>query len=223
MSPFIEEITKQDVIDQLAWDDSLNVNEIFVIVQDGIVQLKGTVPNYAAKLAAEGDAFRVSGVVGVENHLRVEFPPSLYKPGDTEVRKSVEKLLALNSKIDESRIKVEVNNGIASLNGYVSTFWEKYTAADIATTAHGVLEVVNHLEVKSSSDKTIIDIDIENDIKNTFKRSELIDEENIQVSVNAGVVHLSGTATNQVMKDLAYKIAVYTSGVQDVTNEIKIG
>ena len=34
MSPLIEELKKQDVVDQLTWDDSVNANDIYVDVDD---------------------------------------------------------------------------------------------------------------------------------------------------------------------------------------------
>lgn len=80
MAPLPEEIKKQDIVDQLTWDDSVNANEVHIDVQDKTVRLTGKVPNYVAKMAAERDAYQVAGVAIVENYLEVEFPPTISLP-----------------------------------------------------------------------------------------------------------------------------------------------
>ena len=85
MSPYAEEIKKEDVIDQLTWDDSVNANEILVKVEDRTVVLNGTVENSTAKMAAERDAYQVRGVMQVENNLEIQFPPSITLPADSEI------------------------------------------------------------------------------------------------------------------------------------------
>jgi len=53
MNPTSDEIKKQNIVDELTWDDSVNANDVTVKVIDGIVELNGSVPTYAAKAAAE--------------------------------------------------------------------------------------------------------------------------------------------------------------------------
>lgn len=76
MSPTSAEIKKQDIIDQLTWDNSVNANEVYVNVQESTVQLKGTVPTYASKVAAEKNraytiAMYTAGVVDVLDDIKV--------------------------------------------------------------------------------------------------------------------------------------------------------
>jgi osmotically-inducible protein OsmY len=81
--------------------------------------------------------------------------------------------------------------------------------------------VVNNLSV--SVTKSIVDIDIEKDIKSTFKRSGLVKEDDITVSVTNGIVRLSGTVPNYTVKKQANNIAMYTAGVIDVVDDIVVG
>ncbi|MFW5657172.1 MAG: BON domain-containing protein [Bacteroidota bacterium] len=220
MAPHIEELIKQDIIDQLTWDDSVNANDVIVEVTDNTVQLKGKVPNYIAKLAAERDARFVSGVKRVENYLEVEFPPKSTLPSDQEITDHINSMLFLHGKIISSDVSVSTNRGVVTLSGKVGTYWEKNLAEDIASSTRGVVGVNNLLAV--SLIKTVFDYDIETDIKNAYKRSILIDEDKIKVAVEGGTVRLTGSVANYAIKNEAIEIAMYTAGVKDVIDEITI-
>jgi len=221
MSPYKEEIRKQDIIDQLTWDDSVNANQVHVDVRDNTVRLTGSVSNYTAKMAAERDALQVPGVFQVENYLKIEFPPTVTIPADKEITGNISNMLAWNSRLDAGSIDVSMDAGVVTLSGRVFSYWEKYLAGKVAMSATGVVDVINNLEVRPA--QSIIDMDIERDIKSTYERSTLVDEDKINVSVNEGVVHLSGVVSNQLIKQEVYDIAMYTAGVRDVIDEITIG
>ena len=163
---------------------------------------------------------QVAGVSRVENFLKVEFPPSITLPSDKEINRSIENMLLWNNKITSTGIRVETHDGVVVLSGVAQSYWEKYLAGDIAMSANGVIEVENNLSVKPQ--KSIIDMDIENDIRKTYQRSALIDEEKIQVEVKDGFVHLTGSVSNYLIKKQAHDIAMYTAGVMDVIDEITI-
>ncbi len=220
MTPTAEELKKQDIVDQLTWDDSVDANDISVIVRDGVAELNGTVPTYASKLEAERNAYLVSGINDVVNNLAVEFPTTETIPTDLEITTNIENKLKWNSQINSAGIRVETTNGIVTLSGMVDSFWEKTHAEDMALYTHGVIDVINDLTVTPV--KSVVDIDIENDIRNAYRRSGLIDEEKINVEVNGGIAKLSGIAPNYLIKTRAYNIARYTAGVIDVIDNITI-
>lgn len=223
MSPSTTEIIKQDIIDQLTWDNRIDANDVYVSVRDGVVILQGTVPSYAAKVAAEKDAYQVDGVNRVENELKVEFPPETERPDDQEITENIEKKLIWNSQVNSANISVQTVDGVVSLTGSVDSFWEKIMAEDIAQYTHGVTDVINRLLV--SVTKSVLDIDIEKDIKNTYKRSGLLagNEDDLTVSVTNGIVRLSGVVPSYPAKRQAYNIAKYTSGVVDVIDDLSTG
>jgi osmotically-inducible protein OsmY len=106
------------------------------------------------------------------------------------------------------------------LTGFTDTYWEKNLAEDIAIYTHGVIDVENNLTVTLS--KSLVDIDIENDIRAAYRRSVFIDEGKIGVNVNNGIVTLTGEVSHYFTKERAYNIAMYTSGVVDVINNILV-
>jgi osmotically-inducible protein OsmY len=220
MSPLQEELQKQNVVDQLTWDSSVNSNEVHVEAVDGRIRLEGKVPNYTAKLAAERDAYNVIGVTEVENFLEVEFPPAVTIPPDREIESNIKRMILLNARIASGDISVTVKDGVVTLSGVVETIWEKYEAEDVANSAAGVVDVQNNLEVILKED--IIDADIANDILATFQRSSLIDENRLAVEVNNGVVRLTGEAPTFAAKREAYNKALFTQNVRDVIDDIVI-
>ncbi len=221
MNPTSEEIKKQEIVDQLAWNDSVNANDVNVTVKGNTAMLEGSVPTYAAKRAAEEEAYLVGGITRVDNMLEVVFPPELTLPTDEEIRSNVEARLLWNNQINASKIIVETDKGMVTLSGEVESYWEKILAEDIASSTNGAAGVINKLLVVPR--KSALDEHIENDIKKAFQRSALINENAIEVSVKDGVVHLTGEVPFFVMKKEALDIAFYTSGVIDIVDNITIG
>ncbi len=220
MCPTLAEIKKQDIVDHLTWNNSVNANEVFVNVDNGTVQLKGTVPTYASKVAAEKAVYEVPGVIKVENYLKIEMDPDVARPTDQEIARNIESKLISNSRIDSVNIMIDVSEGIVTLSGFTGSYWEKKHAEHIALDTKGVIEVINNLQVQIT--KSVIDIDIENDIKNTLERIGLSDHDQVTVSSNEGVVRLSGVLPGYREKNRAYTIAMYTAGVIDVLDDITV-
>jgi osmotically-inducible protein OsmY len=217
----VAEIKKQYLIDQLEWNDSADADEVYVSVKDQTVRLSGTVPNYRTKMTVELDAYLVPGVMNVENFLEVEYPPDAKLPADDSVRENIGKMLNWNGNIDSTNIRVSVEKGKVTLSGTVGSYWERYVAEEVAFTAYGVTDVSDNLMVDPG--KTVNDTDIEKDINDALQRNVLIDEDQLEVEVNAGIVHLTGNLPDFFIKNQAVNAAAYTSGVRDVIDSITIG
>ena len=80
---------RQDVVDELEFEPSIDAASIGVAVDDGVVTLTGHVPNYAQKLFVETAVRRVRGVRGVRaiaQEIQVRYP-SDPKTSDDEIAK----------------------------------------------------------------------------------------------------------------------------------------
>ncbi len=216
-----DEYIKQNIVDQLVWDNRVDANDIKVMVEEGVAKLEGTVPNIITKTNAEKDAFQVEGVQMVENHLNVSFHTGETRPQDSLIATNIENKLLWNNQIDESDIQVTCLNGIVTLSGTAPSYWQKKLAEDIALTSDGVMMVRNDISVKIV--KSAIDADIEKDIKKAFQRSVIIEEDKIDVHVKNGTAILTGVVPFYAMKREALDIAMFTAGVIDVRDEIGIG
>jgi len=215
-----DKVKKQEIIDQLSWNDSVNADNIQVEVSGNTALLEGIVPNYASKISAAINANMIRGINHVENNLKVELPVKSNLPDDKEITENIFNILRWQSNVSTENLKVESNEGIVTLSGTTETLWGKNQAEDIVNGIHGVLGVVNKIKVNVS--RTGKDIEMEEDINKAFERSTIIDENKISVDVNKGTVHLTGAVANFPIKKEAIDIATYTKGVSNVIGDITI-
>ncbi len=215
-----EELIKQNIIDQLTWDNSINISDARIDLEDGVARLYGKVPNLTAKLSATWDTQIVTGVRSVENYLEVEFPPTSTMPGDDEIAENVRNTLFWSNRVVSDNIKVSAENQLITLSGNVVSYREKNDAEIIANDTYGVLGVENKLIV--NLDRKYNDIEVQEDIKGAYTRSVLIDENNLVVTVEKGIANISGILPNYPIKKEALDIAAQTNGVSEVIDEVSV-
>ena len=73
---------------------------------------------------------------------------------DDEIRNSVLTELKWDPKITSTDIGVAVKDGVVTLSGFVSSYWEKNAAEKAAKRVYGVKAIANDLEVKLLSSRT---------------------------------------------------------------------
>jgi osmotically-inducible protein OsmY len=66
-----DERIREDINDRLTDDTDLDASDIEVSIENGVVTLRGSVDSHWDKRRAEDIAESVSGVIDVDNHLRV--------------------------------------------------------------------------------------------------------------------------------------------------------
>lgn len=206
---------RSDVRNQLEWDYRVDENDVNVAVDDGVVTLSGTVENFSAKEAAAADAWSVTGVIDVVNNIEVDAEAPGSDAGD--ISRSIENVLEWNSEIDASDIRITTIGGIVTIEGTVESYWKKVRAEDLASDVSGVVEVQNRLAVVPTDDA--VDERIAEDIVNAIERKSFVDMENITVSVEDGVVSLSGEVDSRTEQEAVYESALYTDGVVAVNDE----
>ncbi len=67
-----DSMLRDDVIQELEWNPSVNTTDIGVAIKDGIVTLTGTVDSFPRRWAAEEATQRISGVRGIANEIQVK-------------------------------------------------------------------------------------------------------------------------------------------------------
>ncbi|HEX4166442.1 MAG TPA: BON domain-containing protein [Bryobacteraceae bacterium] len=128
--------------------------------------------------------------------------------------------LEWNPKLDSSNIGVAVKDGVVTLTGYVSSYWEREEAEETAKRVYGVRAVANDLKIKYDELRT--DSDIAADAVRALDRHILVPSDNIKVTVRSGWVTLEGTARWQFQKKLAESAVKKLRGVIGITNEIAV-
>lgn len=208
---------KEDVLDELEWQSSIDETQIGVIVKDGIVTLTGVVDSYSKKLAAERAAKGVYGVKAVADDIEVNYGTGKGK-SDTDIAKSVVNALKWNSSVPEENIKIKVDNAFVYLSGEVEWSYQKNAARTTVENLYGVRGVVNNITLKQN----VKPIEVKSRITKAFERSADLQAKNIYIDVNGTVVTLSGTVHSINEKDEARKAAFFAPGVTKVINNLKV-
>lgn len=215
-----DEHIKKDIVDQLYWDPRVDSSEVSVEVKNGSVVLKGSVPTYFARSAAYESAFRVEGVVEIDNRIKVLFPESYTPPTDDEIRHRVRKHLDDSTFFDMTEIMIEVEEGIVTITGTVDEAWKKQYAENSIINEPGIVAVSNHLAVVPSDD--FVDKEIAEDVIRAIDRNAYVDPNEVNVVVNNGVVTLSGTVLSTFARRAAYDAALHTPGVKEIRDRITV-
>ena len=131
----------------LSVDPYVNRFQVHVDVINGHAYLHGTVNSNFDRLRAEEVVSRAMGVVFVTNNIKVE-RPWLHKDDD-ELQENVEQRLRWSPDIEAAKLKVAVEDGVATLTGVVDSYQQRRLAKEIAFEA-GVKRVANRVTVEGA-------------------------------------------------------------------------
>jgi hyperosmotically inducible protein len=137
----------------------------------------------------------------------------------------VQNALRASQVTDAAQIKVEAEGDSVQLSGFVSSEDDQEKALQTARAVQGVATVRNDLVVREARptvgqrlDDTIIAAQVRKQIKSNVAEGS----RDINVTVNDGVVQLSGYVADANLKNRAADVASAVSGVQDVRNDIAL-
>lgn len=141
---------------------------------------------------------------------------------DSEIRHDIEEELQSEPDLDATYIAVNVNDGIASLTGFVCTDAERRAAEAAARRIPGVLGVADEIEVRLPSADERLDPDIARDAAAAIERVDPTIADRVVVLVAQGWVRLEGDVDRRQQSD-ALKAAVKAiPGVRGVVAELRL-
>lgn len=208
---------RQDVLDELDFEPSVNAAHIGVGVHDGVVTLSGFVSSYAEKLAAERAVRRVRGVRAIAEEIEVRLP-SDKKTADDEIAKRALDILRWRVGFPADRITVKVEGGIVTLDGEVEWQFQRTHAENAIHMLTGVAAIINRIRVASPAQVS----EIKHKIQNALRRSAELDASHVAVRVEGGTVTLTGKVHAWYERDLAEQAAWSAPGVTEVQDRIEV-
>lgn len=141
---------------------------------------------------------------------------------DRELQSDVLEELDWEPSINASRIGVEVEDGIVTLQGTVDSYAQKWAAERATKHVFGVRGLAMELDVVLQQSVVRSDTDIAMAARNVIGWTASIPSGAVQVVVEKGWVWLSGQVAWAFIRDDAERVVHGLLGVKGVTNEIVV-
>jgi osmotically-inducible protein OsmY len=170
---------RQDVLDELEYEPSIDAAHIGVAADAGVITLTGHVASYAEKRATIAAARRVKGVRAIAEEIEVRYP-SNNKTSDDEIAKRAIAILGWGTMALSDSIQVMVHNGWVTLTGSVDWHYQKVQAEEDIRKLSGVRGVTNTVEIKPSVQAE----GIRRKIEEALRRHAKIEADAIRVAVH---------------------------------------
>lgn len=209
---------QQQVMHELRWDQRVDPAEIGVAVHGGIVTLSGSVPSYAAKMAAQEAAHRVSGVLDVANDVEVTIPGA-HARTDAEIAHAVRAALEWNVLLPALQIRSTVSNGWVMLEGEVQSWQQRLDAETAVRFLTGVRGVINSLTVNAPPVEAI---KLQTAIEGALERRADREARRIRIVVEDGSVSLYGSVRTWLDKQAVLGVVGHAPGIRHVEDHLRI-
>jgi osmotically-inducible protein OsmY len=141
---------------------------------------------------------------------------------DTEIKNDILSELKYEPRVKVTDIGVLVKDGTVTLNGFATSYGEKWDAVKAVKRIAGVKAIADDIEVKFPESLRRNDGDIAAAAANQIEWSTTIPQGAVQVTVSEGRVSLEGQVEWWYQKDAAEDGVRYLAGVNRVFNLITI-
>lgn len=208
---------KQDILDELDFEPSIDASDIGVAVEDGIVTLSGHVASFGQKITVERLVGRVKGVKGIAVEIDVRYPGAVGN-ADDEIAKRAVNVLKWSNSVPADAVQVKVQDGWLTLTGTVDWNYQKTGAADAVRDLAGVTGISNQIALRPR----VSSVDVKKHIEASLKRNAELEAKSIRVNVAGNKVILEGNVNAWHERRIAEQAAWRTPGVVAVDDRLTI-
>lgn len=213
-----DKLIRQNIIDELDFDPSIDAAHIGVAVENGIVTLTGHVGSYTERVAAEKAAQKVRGVRGVVEEIQVRFGGET-PPRDEDIAQRAVQMLDWSVTVPKGAVQVKVQNGWVTLSGKVDWQYQREEAYRSIRRLAGVAGIMNTIEVAPKASAP----DVRSKIMAALKRNAELEADAIKVTVKDAKVVLEGKVNAWYERELAENAAWSAPGVRAVEDHLTLG
>jgi hyperosmotically inducible periplasmic protein len=147
--------------------------------------------------------------------------PAYATKADDRIESSAKSSYVFTTYLKDDKVKIQSNNGAATLTGTVSEQSHKSLAQETVANLRGVKSVDNQLLVNGAGPVEKSDAWLSGEVK-----TMLLFHQNVsamtEVNTTGGIVTLKGDADNQAQKELTTEYPKDVEGVKDVKNEMTV-
>lgn len=209
-----KEITAM-VRQHLSADPRVDLHEIAVRVQNGIVYLAGRAGTIAEVAAAKELA---AGILGVKDVIvNTEIGSGEFARDDATLTNAVETAFSRSAQVSPRDVKTSANNGAVTLDGTVDTTEQIEEAVRVAAQVPGVRKINNRLNARHGLPAE--DAHLTNALRKILGQQGLGGVRGFVVNSTA---FLDGTVETPDKKHRAQELAAQVPGIAAINNGIKI-
>jgi osmotically-inducible protein OsmY len=141
---------------------------------------------------------------------------------DTELQDDVLSELSYEPSVNVTDIGALVENGTVTLNGYATSYIEKWAAVNAVKRVNGVRAIIDEIEVNIPDAYYRTDEDITQAVLDRIAWSTIIPSDVVEVIVNDGWVSLAGEVEWWYQLNAAVNLVQQIMGVTGVSNGISV-
>lgn len=144
------------------------------------------------------------------------------KKSDAQIHQDVLQELRWDTRVSETDVGVEVDDGVVTLTGTVGSWAARVAAQEAAHRVAGVLDVANDVKIKLPTSMERNDTDIAHAVRNALIWDVLVPHDRIKSTVTNGVVRLEGKVDTWTQHDDAAAAVKNLAGVREVKNLVTV-
>lgn len=141
---------------------------------------------------------------------------------DSEIKQLVNDELKWDTQVKETDVGVEVDQGVVTLTGTVSSYGERQAAQRAAHRVAGVHDVANDIHVKVPGSPGHTDTELAQFVRRALEWDVFVPEQRITTTVSDGWVTLEGEVDNWGQRDAVERAIRNLTGLVGVVNNLVV-